>query len=156
MPHGNECVPMVASEAWTGSSERDPHLPPEELGSHQSRTGIMDLLSFSSSTRRDPKAGGGVRKLGVPTILDRVLQQAAHQILSPCLNPSSANTATGFVPDAVPRMRSNRQQYQEEGKNWVVDLDLKAFFDEVNHDLLMARVRRHVKDKHCSSSSAPG
>jgi len=95
-----------------------------------------------------PKAGGGLRKLGVPTILDRVLQQAAHQILSPLLEPEFSEHSYGFRPgrsaaDAV----KQAQQYQQEGKNWVVDLDLKAFFDEVNHDLLMARVRRHVKDK---------
>ena len=95
-----------------------------------------------------PKPGGGMRKLGVPTILERVLQQAAHQILSPLLEPEFSEHSYGFRPgrsaaDAV----QQAQQYQQEGKNWVVDLDLKAFFDEVNHDLLMARVRRHVKDK---------
>ena len=89
-----------------------------------------------------------MRKLGVPTILERVLQQAAHQILSPLLEPEFSEHSYGFRPgrsaaDAV----QQAQQYQQEGKNWVVDLDLKAFFDEVNHDLLMARVRRHVKDK---------
>jgi RNA-directed DNA polymerase len=95
-----------------------------------------------------PKPGGGTRLLGVPTILDRVIQQAALQVLTPIFEPHFSEHSYGFRPghsahDAVKAAK----EYQQSGKSWVVDLDLKAFFDEVNHDLLMARVRRHVKDK---------
>jgi RNA-directed DNA polymerase len=95
-----------------------------------------------------PKPGGGVRKLGVPTVLDRTIQQAVQQILSPLFDPEFSETSYGFRPgrsahDAVLKARD----YQREGKRWVVDLDLKAFFDEVDHDILMGRVRRKVKDK---------
>lgn len=95
-----------------------------------------------------PKPGGGTRLLGVPTILDRFIQQAALQVLTPIFEPQFSEHSYGFRPgrsahDAVKAAKA----YQQSGKGWVVDLDLKAFFDEVNHDLLMARVRRHVKDK---------
>ncbi len=94
------------------------------------------------------KPGGGTRKLGVPTIVDRVLQQAALQILSPIFDPLFSEHSYGFRPGrSAGQAVEQAQKYQHEGKNWVVDMDLKAFFDEVNHDLLMARVRRHVKDK---------
>jgi len=95
-----------------------------------------------------PKPGGGVRKLGVPTVLDRTIQQAVHQVLSPLFEPGFSETSYGFRPgrsahDAVLKARD----YQREGKRWVVDMDLKAFFDEVDHDILMGRVRRKVKDR---------
>ncbi|MDF7822453.1 group II intron reverse transcriptase/maturase [Pontiellaceae bacterium B12227] len=95
-----------------------------------------------------PKAGGGMRKLGVPTVLDRLIQQAVHQILSPLFEPGFSETSYGFRPgrsahDAVLKARA----YQRDGKRWVVDMDLKAFFDEVDHDILMGRARRKVKDR---------
>ena len=94
------------------------------------------------------KPGGGMRKLGVPTILDRLIQQAALQVLTPLFDPGFSEHSYGFRPgrsahEAVEQAR----EYQLKGKQWVVDLDLKSFFDEVNHDLLLARVRRKVKDK---------
>lgn len=95
-----------------------------------------------------PKPGGGVRKLGVPTALDRLIQQAVHQVLGPLFEPGFSETSYGFRPgrsahDAVLKARD----YQRDGKRWVVDMDLKAFFDEVDHDILMGRMRRKVKDK---------
>lgn len=95
-----------------------------------------------------PKPGGGVRKLGVPTVLDRMIQQAVYQVLSPLFEPGFSETSYGFRPgrsahDAVLKARD----YQRDGKRWVVDMDLKAFFDEVDHDILMGRVRRKVKDQ---------
>jgi len=95
-----------------------------------------------------PKPGGGVRKLGVPTVLDRLVQQAMHQVLSPLFEPTFSNHSYGFRPgrsahQAVLRARG----YQRDGKRWVVDMDLKQFFDEVNHDILMSRIGRKVSDK---------
>lgn len=95
-----------------------------------------------------PKPGGGVRKLGVPTVLDRLIQQAMHQVLSPLFEPTFSDRSYGFRPgrsahQAVVRARG----YQCGGKRWVVDMDLKQFFDEVNHDILMSRVGRKVSDK---------
>lgn len=95
-----------------------------------------------------PKSGGGKRKLGVPTVLDRFIQQAALQVLVPLFEPHFSEHSYGFRPgrSALAAVEQARQ-YQQEGKRWVVDLDLASFFDEVSHDLLMARVRRKVKDK---------
>lgn len=94
------------------------------------------------------KPGGGVRKLGVPCILDRWLQQAALQVLTPLFDPGFSEHSYGFRPGrSAHQAVEQARQYQTEGKGWVVDLDLASFFDEVNHDLLMARVRRKVTDK---------
>jgi RNA-directed DNA polymerase len=96
-----------------------------------------------------PKPDGkGVRKLGIPTVVDRLIQQALHQVMSPIFDPSFSGSSYGFRPgrgahDAVKQAR----EYVREGRRWVVDLDLEKFFDRVNHDILMARVARKVKDK---------
>jgi len=95
-----------------------------------------------------PKPGGGKRQLGIPTVLDRLIQQALHQVLSPVFEPGFSESSYGFRPgrnagQAVLQAR----EYVEAGHRWVVDIDLEAFFDRVNHDMLMARVARQVKDK---------
>ena len=96
-----------------------------------------------------PKPGGkGRRMLGIPTVLDRMIQQALHQELTPIFDPTFSDASFGFRPgrsaqDAVLCARG----YISAGLRWVVDLDLEAFFDRVQHDVLMARVARRVKDK---------
>jgi group II intron reverse transcriptase/maturase len=95
-----------------------------------------------------PKPQGGVRTLGIPTVLDRLIQQALHQVLQPLFEPEFCESSYGFRPgrnahQAVKAARS----YVAEGRRWVVDLDLEKFFDRVNHDVLMARVVRKVKDE---------
>ena len=96
-----------------------------------------------------PKPDGkGVRKLGIPTVVDRLIQQALHQVMSPIFDPAFSGSSYGFRPgrsaqDAVKQARA----YVREGRRWVVDLDLEKFFDRVNHDILMARVAGKVKDK---------
>jgi group II intron reverse transcriptase/maturase len=95
-----------------------------------------------------PKPGGGVRLLGVPTVLDRLLQQALLQVLTPLFDPQFSENSFGFRPgrSAHQAVRSAREAIGS-GKMWVVDLDLEKFFDRVNHDALMARVARRVADK---------
>jgi len=95
-----------------------------------------------------PKPGGGERHLGIPTVLDRMIQQALHQVLQPLLDPTFADESYGFRPgrsalDAVERAR----EHIRAGYRWVVDLDIASFFDRVNHDVLMALAARRVKDK---------
>jgi RNA-directed DNA polymerase len=95
-----------------------------------------------------PKPDGGVRKLGIPTAVDRVIQQAILLVLSPQWDETFSENSFGFRPgrsahDAV----SQAQRYLEEGYAWVVDMDLEKFFDRVNHDVLMSRVARRVEDK---------
>ena len=95
-----------------------------------------------------PKPDGGVRKLGIPTAVDRLIQQAILQVLSRPWDETFSDNSFGFRPhrsahDAVARAQS----YLEEGYAWVVDMDLEKFFDRVNHDVLMSRVARRVEDK---------
>jgi RNA-directed DNA polymerase len=95
-----------------------------------------------------PKPQGGVRTLGIPTVLDRLIQQALHQVLQPLFDPEFSESSYGFragrnAHQAVKAARS----YVAEGKRWVVDIDLEKFFDRVNHDVLMARVGRQVEDE---------
>ncbi len=96
-----------------------------------------------------PKPGGkGTRMLGIPTALDRLIQQALHQVMSPLLEPYFSDSSYGFRPgrsahDAV----LQAQAHVESGKRLVVDMDLEKFFDRVNHDVLMSRVARRVSDK---------
>jgi len=96
-----------------------------------------------------PKPGGkGVRLLGIPTVVDRLIQQAVLQVLEPIFDPGFSELSFGFragrsAHQAVLKAR----EYVAGGKRWVVDLDLEKFFDRVNHDVLMSRVARKVKDK---------
>lgn len=95
-----------------------------------------------------PKPGGGVRLLGIPTVMDRLIQQALMQVMTPIFDPQFSPNSFGFRPrkrahDAV----KQAQSYMQEGNRWVVDMDLEKFFDRVNHDILMARVARKVSDK---------
>jgi RNA-directed DNA polymerase len=95
-----------------------------------------------------PKAGGGMRQLGIPTVVDRLVQQAILQVLDPLLDPTFSPSSFGFRPgrgahDALAQARG----YVAEGRVIVVDVDLEKFFDRVNHDILMARLARRVADK---------
>jgi RNA-directed DNA polymerase len=95
-----------------------------------------------------PKPGGGTRMLGVPTVLDRLIQQAMHQILSPLWEVKFSPHSYGFRPGrSAAKAIKTAQSYVHAGKRWVVDMDLEKFFDRVNHDVLMARVERVVKDR---------
>ncbi len=105
----------------------------EELGPHlreewpRIKEALLDERYEPQPVKRVeiPKPGGGMRQLGIPTVVDRLIQQALHQVMSRVFEP-------GFSAC---------------GKRWVVDMDLEKFFDRVNHDVLMARVARKVKDK---------
>jgi RNA-directed DNA polymerase len=95
-----------------------------------------------------PKPGGGVRMLGIPTVTDRLVQQAILQIIQQIFEPHFSDSSYGFRPgrsahDALAQAR----QYASNGCSYVVDIDLEKFFDRVNHDMLMARVAKRIKDK---------
>jgi RNA-directed DNA polymerase len=95
-----------------------------------------------------PKPGGGMRQLGIPTVLDRLIQQALHQALQPIFDPGFSASSYGFRPGrGAQQAVAQAKAYVAEGKRWVVDLDLEKFFDRVNHDLLMARLARKISDK---------
>jgi RNA-directed DNA polymerase len=94
-----------------------------------------------------PKPQGGVRTLGIPTVVDRLIQQALHQVLQPIFEPSFSEASYGFRPgrNAHQALRQARQ-YVAQGKRWVVDMDLEKFFDRVNHDLLMSKLAVKIDD----------
>jgi len=95
-----------------------------------------------------PKPDGGMRLLGIPSVVDRLIQQALLQVLTPIFDPTFSDFSFGFRPgrsahDAVKLAR----EHIEAGYDWIVDIDLAKFFDHVNHDKLMVRIWRRVKDK---------
>jgi group II intron reverse transcriptase/maturase len=95
-----------------------------------------------------PKPDGGVRLLGIPTVTDRLIQQALLQILTPIFDPIFSNSSFGFRPGRSAHQAVKQAQgYIEAGYRYTVDLDLEKFFDKVNHDILMARVAHKVIDK---------
>jgi RNA-directed DNA polymerase len=96
-----------------------------------------------------PKPGGkGMRKLGIPTVVDRLIQQALHQVMSPIFDPEFSESSYGFRPGrSAHQALSQAREHVAGGKRWVVDMDLEKFFDEVHHDVLMSRVARKVRDK---------
>ncbi len=95
-----------------------------------------------------PKPGGGVRQLGIPTAMDRLVQQALHQVLTPIFNPGFSDSSYGFRPGRSAHQAVQKaREHVAAGKRFVVDMDLEKFFDRVNHDALMARVERKIGDK---------
>jgi RNA-directed DNA polymerase len=125
---------------------------PKHLAQHW--PGIREQLLAGtyqpSPVRRQeiPKSGGGTRALGIPTVLDRFIQQAILQVLQPRFDPTFSEHSHGFRPgrsahDAV----REAEQYIREGRGWVVDVDLEKFFDRVNHDVLMGKLSKRISDK---------
>jgi len=97
-----------------------------------------------------PKGGGGVRKLGIPTVLDRFIQQAVMQVLQGRWDRTFSEHSFGFRPGRSAHQAVARaQEYVALGNHCVVDIDLEKFFDRVNHDILMGRIARRVADKRC-------
>jgi RNA-directed DNA polymerase len=95
-----------------------------------------------------PKPDGGVRKLGIPTVLCRFIQQAVMQVLQGQWDPTFSDRSYGFRPGrSAHQAVAQAQRYIAEGYSWVVDLDLEKFFDRVNHDKLMAQIAKRVEDK---------
>jgi RNA-directed DNA polymerase len=95
-----------------------------------------------------PKSGGGTRKLGIPTVVDRFVQQAVLQVLQERWDPTFSEHSYGFRPGRSAHQAVEKaQEYIQQGYDWVVDLDLEKFFDRVNHDVLMSRAARRISDK---------
>jgi RNA-directed DNA polymerase len=114
------------------------------------RVSLLDGSYRPTAVKRQeiPKSGGGVRQLGIPTVLDRFIQQSILQVLQPIFDPTFSEHSYGFRPgrkahDAV----CQAQRYIQSGRRWVVDVDLEKFFDRVNHDVLMSRLEKRIADK---------
>ena len=118
---------------------------------HRIKQDILDGKYCPTPVRRVeiPKPdGNGIRQLGIPTVMDRIIQQAIHQELVPVFDPTFSQYSYGFRPNrSAQQAVLQAQRYIQEGCEWVVDIDLEKFFDKVNHDMLMARVARRVNDK---------
>lgn len=128
----------------------------EELGPHlREHWPAIRARLLSGSYQPDavkrqliPKSGGGMRQLGIPTVLDRFVQQLLLQVLQPIFDPTFSEHSHGFRPgrrahDAVRKAR----RYIQEGRRWVVDVDLEKFFDRVNHDVLMGKLQNRIADR---------
>lgn len=116
--------------------------PPFESNCWQTRTGPVRC-----DGTRGPKPDGGQRELGIPTVTDRVIQQALLQVLQPILDPKFSDHSIGFrsgrrAHDAV----LAAQSYVQSGRQIVVDVDLEKFFDRVNHDMMIDRLRKLIDD----------
>ena len=96
-----------------------------------------------------PKDNGGVRLLGIPTVTDRVIQQAIHQVLGPLYEPEFSEYSYGFRPGRnAHQALEQAKKYINEWYQEIIDLDLKSFFDKVNHDKLMSLLMQKVKDRN--------
>ncbi|NNE34552.1 MAG: group II intron reverse transcriptase/maturase [Rhodothermales bacterium] len=117
---------------------------------HQIREDLLAGLYRPQAVRRHdiPKASGGTRTLGIPTVLDRFIQQALLQILQTIYDKTFSDHSHGFRPgrSAHGAVRT-AQRYIQEGRRWVVDIDLEKFFDRVNHDILMGRLAKRIGDR---------
>ena len=99
-----------------------------------------------------PKPGGGVRQLGIPTVLDRFIQQALLQVLQQDWDVTFSDSSYGFRPGKSAHQAIKRsQEYLKEGYGWVVDMDLEKFFDRVNHDKVMSEVQERVSDERVTN-----
>lgn len=135
---GVDNMPVTALKGYL--HEHWPHIKEELLAGKYTPQPVLKV--------EIPKPGGGKRMLGIPTVLDRLIQQAVHQVLSPKFDPDFSANSYGFRPGrSAHQAVQAARQHVAEGRRWVVDIDLEKFFDRVNHDILMSLVKRKVKDR---------
>ena len=151
----NLAAAMKAVKRNRGAAGID-HMKTTELEGHlqahwpKIRSKLLEGTWVPSPVRRVeiPKPNGGTRQLGIPTVVDRVIQQMLLQVLTPIFEPLFSEHSYGFRPgrSAQDAVRA-AQGYAQSGKDWVVDIDISKFFDHVNHDILLGRVAKVIRDK---------
>jgi group II intron reverse transcriptase/maturase len=117
---------------------------------HEIREHLLAGTYQPSAVKRQliPKSGGGMRQLGIPTVLDRFVQQLILQVLQPIWDPTFSEHSHGFRPGRKAHNAVREaQQYIQEGRRWVVDVDLEKFFDRVSHDVLMGKLEKRTEDR---------
>jgi Reverse transcriptase (RNA-dependent DNA polymerase) len=147
---GVETCQGQSRRAWCGwhDHRRAWSVAAGALGIDSGGAGRGHVSALAGPPGGDPKPGGGERFLGVPTCVDRLIQQALAQVLTPIFDPLFSGSSFGFRPgrSAHQAVRVARRCVQD-GLEWVVDVDLDRFFDRVQFDVLMARVARKVSDR---------
>lgn len=151
----NTRVALAAVKANGGAAGID-RMTTEQLGAHLKehwtvvREKLLKGTWTPSPVRRVeiPKPDGGVRILGIPTVMDRFIQQMLLQVLTPIFDPGFSPSSYGFRPgrNAHDAVRA-AQSYAQQGYDWVVDIDIAKFFDQVHHDVLMSRIGETIRDK---------
>ena len=152
---GNCALALAAVKRNKGAAGID-RMTTKELENHlqahgeRIRAKLLAGTYVPSPVRRVeiPKPSGGTRMLGIPTVQDRLIQQMMLQVLTPIFDPQFSEHSYGFRPgrSAQDAVRA-AQKYAQEGKDWVVDIDITKFFDHVNHDILMGRIGKEIRDK---------
>jgi len=131
-------------------------MPVEELSGYirQHKEDLISKLLNGSYKPQEvraveiPKPNGGKRQLCIPTVIDRLIQQAIVQVLEPILEPIFSDSSYGFRPKrSAHQALKKAQEYVREGRDVVIDIDLEKFFDRVNHDVLMSRLAKRIRDK---------
>jgi Reverse transcriptase (RNA-dependent DNA polymerase) len=153
--HGNLKRALKRVKGNKGSPGAD-GMTVEELPAHlqanweKLRAQLLDGSYQPQAVRQHeiPKAGGGARKLGIPTVVDRFIQQAILQVLGPRFDSTFSEYSYGFRPGRRAHGAiCTAQRFIQEGRNWVVDVDLEQFFDRVNHDVLMGKLSKRLADR---------
>ena len=147
---GTGTSPGKPGESGSGRDDRrgTARAPARALASRPGTASERDLQAATGETGIHSKPGGGRRKLGIPTVLDRFVQQAVAQVMQQDWDRTFSAHSYGFRPGRSAHQAVEAvQQQMAAGRRWVVDLDLEKFFDRVNHDRLMARMARRIGDK---------
>lgn len=153
--------PRNLRKAWEQIASNDGAPGPDRQSIDEVRSHLDEILSALQRQLLDgsyrpgwirrvwiPKAGGGERGLGIPNVVDRIVQQAVYQVLSPHYEPTFHDSSHGFRPGrSCHTAIAEAKKHLEDGYGWVVDLDLEKFFDRVHHDRLMARLEQRLSDR---------